>query len=175
MTRLSVFGGPWDIWPWKVGCYYRNSPLSDRIHYILCLVRCSSYFRFCIWKILSFHFLVHVSTHCSFIPTFCVCFINLPFNHIALAFLSFFFFIFLFFFGHLMSHVFILPFIHFVSCFIHCFLNVCCIVCLFVCLQVFPRRIYHRYMVLIVHLYEIAADTSHNRTSLQGQVNTVLS
>lgn len=29
-------------------------------------------------------------------------------------------------------------------------------------------------MVLIVHLYEIAADTSHNRTSLQGQAWTAV-
>ncbi|KAK2569929.1 hypothetical protein P5673_005788 [Acropora cervicornis] len=41
-------------------------------------------------------------------------------------------------------------------------------------MKVFPRRIYHRYMVLIVHLYEIAADTSHNRTSLQGQAWTAV-
>ena len=91
-------------------------------------------------------------------------------SHSIISLLLFFLFFISSSFCHLMSHVFILPFIHFVSCFIHCFLNVCCIVCL----QVFPRRIYHRYMVLIVHLYEIAADTSHNRTSLQGQVNTLL-
>ena len=129
MTRLSLFDGPWDIWPWKVGCYYRNSTLSDRIHFILCLIRCRSYFRFCIWNILSFpcpcvhSFFFHCHILCMFhqspIQAYRSCF-------------SFFFFVISSSFCYLMSHVFILPFIHFVSCFIHCFLNVCCIVCLFV-------------------------------------------
>ncbi|CAH3192141.1 unnamed protein product, partial [Porites evermanni] len=37
--------------------------------------------------------------------------------------------------------------------------------------QVFPRRIYHRFMVIIIHLHELVVDSSQSKTtfSLQGQ------
>lgn len=47
----------------------------------------------------------------------------------------------------------------------------CIPVSLFV-IQVFPRRIYHRFMVVIIHLHELILDTSQTKTSysLQEQV-----
>lgn len=41
--------------------------------------------------------------------------------------------------------------------------------------QVFPRRIYHRCMVVIVHLHELVLDTTQTKTSysLQGQVRGI--
>lgn len=41
--------------------------------------------------------------------------------------------------------------------------------------QVFPRRIYHRCMVVIVHLHELVLDTTQTKTSysLQGQVRSI--
>jgi len=43
-------------------------------------------------------------------------------------------------------------------------------------LKVFPRRIYHRFMVIIIHLHELIVDAGQNKTSysLQGQAWTAL-
>ena len=48
---------------------------------------------------------------------------------------------------------------------------------LYVVFQVFPRRIYHRFMVIIIHLHELVVDSSQSKTtfSLQGQVQIALS
>ena len=42
--------------------------------------------------------------------------------------------------------------------------------------QVFPRRIYHRFMVIIIHLHELVVDSSQSKTtfSLQGQVQIAI-
>ena len=42
--------------------------------------------------------------------------------------------------------------------------------------QVFPRRIDHRFMVIIIHLHELVVDSSQSKTtfSLQGQVQIAI-
>ena len=42
--------------------------------------------------------------------------------------------------------------------------------------QVFPRRMYHRFMVIIIHLHELVVDSSQSKTtfSLQGQVQIAI-